>query len=298
MDRRRIGSLEVSTVGVGCNNFGWTVFTHPLDQGETDRVVHAALDVGVNFFDTAESYGESEALLGQALVGRRDKAVIATKFSKARPADVRVALEGSLSRLKTDHIDLYQLHRPDPAVPVEDTLGVLGEFVAEGKVREVGCSNMSAEQLRAARTISDRGAAFVSVQNELSLMNRAAAHDVVPECERQGIAFLPYFPLGNGLLTGKYRRGKPKPIETRLASGPMAGRFSEAALDVVERLHAFAESRGHTLLELAFAWLLASPAVASVIAGVTSPAQVRANAAVSWRLTSSDLSELQQRLDM
>jgi aryl-alcohol dehydrogenase-like predicted oxidoreductase len=295
---RRIGTLNVSVVGVGCNNFGWTVFTHPLDDTETTRVVHAAIDAGVNFFDTAESYGDSETLLGRALERRRHQAVIATKFSKAGRADIRAALEASLRRLNTDRIDLYQLHRPDPAVPIEDTLGALQELVQAGKVREIGCSNFLADQLRATSKDAGDSARFVSVQNELSLLNRAAAKDVVPECERLGMAFLPFFPLANGLLTGKYRRGKAKPADTRLAGGPMAGRFSDAAVDVVERLTTFAESRGHTLLELAFAWLLASPAVASVIAGVTSPEQVRANAsAAGWQLTAADRSDLQQLLD-
>ena len=298
MQTRRIGSLNVSVVGVGCNNFGWTVFTRPLDEAATTRVVHAAMDAGIDFFDTAESYGDSETLLGRALRGRRHQAVIATKVSKARPADMRVALEGSLQRLNTDRIDLYQLHRPDPAVPIEDTLGALREFVQAGKVRETGCSNFSAEQLRAARQAADGGAGFVSVQNELSLLNRAAATDVVPECERLRMAFLPFFPLANGLLTGKYRRGTARPADTRLVDGPMAARLSESALDVAERLAAFAEARGHTLLELAFAWLLAFPAVASVIAGVTSPEQVRANAsAASWQLTPADLSDLNVLLE-
>jgi aryl-alcohol dehydrogenase-like predicted oxidoreductase len=298
MHTRQIGSLAVSVVGVGCNNFGWTVFAHPLDEAGTARVVHAAMDAGVTFFDTAESYGDSETLLGRALQGRRDRAVIATKFSKANPATIGDALDASLRRLNTDRIDLYQLHRPDPAVPIEDTLSVLDRLIQQGKVREIGCSNFSTDQLRAAEKAAGSGARFVSVQNELSLLARAAAKDMVPECERHDIAFLPFFPLGNGLLTGKYRLGEPKPTDTRLASGPMAGRFTDGALQVVERLAVFAESRGRTLLELAFAWLLASPAVASVIAGVTSPDQVRANAAAAaWKLTPADLADVQALLD-
>ena len=309
MEKRRIGTLEVSEVGVGCNTFGWPVLPNTLDATGTAAVVHAARDAGINFFDTAEAYGDSEVLLGQALGGRRAEAVIATKFSKAHPEAMRVSLDTSLRRLGTDYIDLWQLHMPDPAVPFADTLGVIGDAILAGKVREGGCSNFGVAQLAEAAAVSgalptvsrpviDRGPAhaaapaFVGVQNELSILNQGAS-DVVAWCEQHGTAFLPYFPLAAGLLTGKYRRGRMEGLDTRLTSGPLAGRMTQAELDRVEALAVFAESRGHTLLELAFGWLLASPAVASVIAGARSVAQVVANAeATRWRLTAADVAEI------
>ncbi len=201
-----------------------------IGEGDSARVVHAALDAGITFFDTADIYGstQSEVFLGRALAGRRDSAVIATKFGMkidagregARPDYVRRAADDSLRRLGTDRIDLYQLHQPDPAVPIADTLGALEDLVRAGKVREIGCSNFSAAQLRDARAACEPGAAqFVSVQNELSLLKREAERDVLPECGRLGIKFLPYFPLASGLLTGKYRRGEPAPEQTRLSQG-------------------------------------------------------------------------------
>jgi aryl-alcohol dehydrogenase-like predicted oxidoreductase len=301
VDRRRIGSLDVSVVGLGCNNFGWR-----LNAGATERVVHAALDAGVDFFDTADIYGtgQSEEYLGRALGRKRSQVVLATKFGMkmdehrkgAKPEYVRQALHDSLRRLGTDTIDLYQLHQPDPEVPIADTLAVLDEAVKAGQVREIGCSNFSAEQLREAEAATRSGAArFGSVQNEYSLCHREPERGVLAECERQGIAFIPYFPLANGLLTGKYRKGQPLPKGTRIKPGQ--GRFSDLlsddSLDRVEKLVAFAESRGRTLLELAFAWLLARPVVVSVIAGATSPQQARSNAgAAGWQLTAEDLAEI------
>jgi aryl-alcohol dehydrogenase-like predicted oxidoreductase len=299
MQTRRIGSLEVSAVGLGCNNFGMR-----NDAVQTERVVGAALDAGINFFDTAEVYarGQSEEFLGRALGLRRSEAIIATKFghpgtgpeSGGRPAFVRKALEGSLRRLGTDYVDLYQMHRPDPNVPIAETLGVLDELVKAGKVREIGSSNFSADQIRKAAEVLPEGAArFVSVQNEYSLINRQPESGVLAECERSGVAFIPYFPLANGLLTGKYRKGQPVPEGTRLASGPPSRLVTDENLDLVERLVAFSESRGHTLLELAFSWLLSRPTVASVIAGATRPEQVHANAAAAnWTLSDADLREL------
>jgi aryl-alcohol dehydrogenase-like predicted oxidoreductase len=300
METRRIGSLEVSVVGLGCNNFGGR-----LDAAATARVVDAAQAAGISFLDTADIYGgtRSEEYLGQALQGRRDHVVLATKFGMkvgegrqgARPDYVRQALEDSLRRLRTDRIDLYQLHQPDPAVPIADTLAALDEAVRAGKVREIGCSNFTAAQLREAEgAVRDGAARFVSVQNEYSLLQREPEREVLAECERQGLAFIPYFPLASGLLTGKYRRGRPAPKGSRIEPG---GRFAdllaERNLEVVERLIAFAEARGRTLLELAISWLLARPQVASVIAGATSPEQVAANArAASWQLTSADLAEI------
>jgi aryl-alcohol dehydrogenase-like predicted oxidoreductase len=300
METRRIGALEVSVVGLGCNNFGGR-----LDAAATARVVHAALDAGITLLDTADIYGGtlSEEHMGQALKGRREQAVLATKFGMkvdeqrqgAGPAYVRAALEDSLRRLKTDRIDLYQLHQPDASVPIADTLGALDDAVRAGKVREIGCSNFTSAQLREAAAAVKSGAArFVSVQNEYSLLKRDPEAEVLPECERQGLAFLPYYPLANGLLTGKYRRGRAAPAGVRIQPG---GRYdpllSDASLDRVEALLAFAESRRHTLLELAFSWLLSHSPVASVIAGATSPEQIAANSnAASWRLTAAELAEL------
>ena len=303
MDTRRIGSIEVSVVGLGCNNFG-----KRLDADATARVVHAALDAGVTFFDTADTYGgtRSEEYLGRALGRRRDQVVIATKFGwriddqrhGARPEYVRRAAEDSLRRLGTDRIDLYQLHRPDPTVPIADTLGALDELVQAGKVREIGCSNFSVEQIREAEAAVRPGAArFVSVQNEYSLLHREPERSVLPECERLGLAFLPYFPLANGLLTGKYRQGQPAPAGSRIASGTHTEVLTELNLSLVEALIRFAESRGHTLLELAFSWLLTRPVVASVIAGATKPEQVRANAAAAgWALSDAERAEVDRIL--
>jgi aryl-alcohol dehydrogenase-like predicted oxidoreductase len=300
MERRRIGSLEVTVVGLGCNNFGGR-----LDADATAKVVRAALDAGISFFDTADIYGgtRSEEYLGRALGQRRDEALIATKFGGkldderkgARPEYVRRAAEDSLRRLGTDRIDLYQLHMPDPEVPIEETLGAMNELVRAGKVREIGCSNFSVEQLRAAEAVLPGGARFVSVQNHYSLMHRDAERDVLSECERAGLAFLPYFPLANGLLTGKYRKGQPAPEGARLSGGSHSARaLSEENLDRVEALIRFAESRGRTILELAVSWLLSRPAVASVIAGATRPEQVKSNAAAApgWRLSADDLARI------
>jgi aryl-alcohol dehydrogenase-like predicted oxidoreductase len=299
MDTRRIGSLEVSVVGLGCNNFG-----RRLDSGATSAVVDAALDSGITFFDTADIYGgtNSEEYLGRALGRRREDVVVATKFGAAvdeqrkgaGPEYVRGAVEDSLRRLGTDRIDLYQLHTPDPNVPIEDTLGALEELVQAGKVREIGCSNFSADQLREAEEATCDGAArFVSVQNEYSLLHREPERDVLPECERLGIAFVPYFPLANGLLTGKYRRGEDAPVGSRLDSGRGDRLLTDRNLATVERLIEFSQRRGHTILELAFSWLLNRPAVVSVIAGATSPEQARSNAAAAgWELTDTELAEV------
>jgi aryl-alcohol dehydrogenase-like predicted oxidoreductase len=298
---RRIGSLTVSVVGVGCNNFGWRA-----DETGTRAVVDAALDTGINFFDTADIYGDtmSEELLGRALRGRRNRAVIATKFGLAggrcpggaSPAYVRSSVESSLKRLGVDVIDLYQLHSPDPKTPIADTLGALDELVKAGKVREIGCSNLSVAQLREAAAAGRPGSArFASVQNELSLMKTDATRDVLPECAQTGLAFLPYFPLASGLLTGKYRKGSTPPAGSRLTSGGeyFEGKLDDAALSKVEDLVAFANTRGHTILELAFAWLLSFAPVSSVIAGATNGEQIRANAAAaSGSLSAAGLDEL------
>ncbi|MEO8126150.1 MAG: aldo/keto reductase [Bryobacteraceae bacterium] len=296
MEKRRIGGLEVTVVGVGCNNFGWRI-----DAAISSKVVHAAIDEGINFFDTADMYGagQSEEYLGRALGARRHEILIASKFGMkmddqrhgAKPAYVKQAAEDSLHRLGTDHIDLYQLHTPDPSVPIADTLGALEELVSEGKVLEIGCSNFSAEQLREA------GGRFASVQNQYSLMHRDPEAEVLPECVHSGIAFLPFFPLASGLLTGKYRRGQPLPSGSRGEAGWGPKVYTDANLGKVEWLIQFAESHGHTLLELAFSWLAARPAVASVIAGATNTDQVKANAsAANWKLTPAELAEIDEGL--
>jgi aryl-alcohol dehydrogenase-like predicted oxidoreductase len=298
-DQRSIGSLRVSVVGLGCNNFGMRI-----DAAATERVVHAALDAGINFFDTADIYGstKSEEFLGRALAGRRDRAIVATKFGMAgdeqrkgaRPDYVTRACDDSLRRLDIDHIDLYQLHQPDPGVPIADTLGALDGLVKAGKIREIGCSNFSAEQLDEAERATKSGAArFVSVQNEYSLLHREPERAVLPACDRLGLAFLPFFPLASGLLTGKLEPGKPAPADSRL-SLPWTSRFTtDKNVRIAEALKAFAAARRHTLLELAFSWLASRQQVASVIAGATSPEQVRANAAAANRsLTREDLAEI------
>jgi aryl-alcohol dehydrogenase-like predicted oxidoreductase len=304
MEIRRIGSLEVSVVGLGCNNFGMR-----LDFPATEAVIAAALEAGINLLDTADTYGgtKSEEFIGRALGKRRDEVVLATKFGSkldeerkgAAPAYVRRAVEDSLRRLGTDRIDLYILHWPDPAVPIADTLGALDELVRAGKVREIGCSNVSAEQLREAKAAVKAGAArFVSTESEYSLLHRDPEAGVLAECVNQGMALLPYFPLASGLLTGKYRKGQPLPQGTRITDGGRFSRFlTEERLERVESLARFAESGGHNLLELAFSWLLARKPVTSVIAGATSPAQVKSNAgAAGWKLTADELAEVDRLL--
>jgi aryl-alcohol dehydrogenase-like predicted oxidoreductase len=304
MENRRIGSLAVSVVGLGCNNFGIR-----LDAERTARVVHAALDRGINFFDTADVYGgtRSEEFLGRALGARRSSIVLATKFGLpvegqgkgGRPEYVKQALEASLRRLGTDYVDLYQLHRPDPEVPVADTLGALDDLVRAGKVREIGSSNFSVAQIAEAEALSveKHQAKFASVQNEYSLLERSAEQGVLEACRARGIGFLPYFPLASGLLSGKYAAGGTAPAGARLAGGgALSDRFlSPRNVEVASQLRRFAEERRHSLLELAFSWLLARPAVVSVIAGATAPEQIDANvAAASWQLTAADLAEIER----
>ena len=305
MQTRKIGSLDASVVGLGCNNFGWKI-----DEAETAKVVDAALEAGVTFFDTADRYAgtKSEEFLGRTLKGRRDQVVLATKFGSrlegrleggAKPDYIRQSVDGSLRRLNMDHVDLYQIHTPDDDTPIADTLGALNELVQAGKVREIGCSNFSAAQLQGAEAAGRGGARFVSVQNEYSLLKREAEADVLPVCEKLGIGFLPYFPLASGLLSGKYRAGQPLPAGTRIQAGEsFAHLLAPENLAVVEKLIAFSEARGHTILDLAFSWLLRRPAVASVIAGATSPAQVQANAAAAaaWNLTGADQAEVEALL--
>lgn len=299
METRKIGSLEVSVVGLGCNNFGWRI-----DEAGTQAVVDAAIENGITFFDTADIYGgtKSEQFLGRALGKRRQQVIVATKFGMkvaddkqgAHPDYIRQAVEESLQRLGTDYIDLYQLHRPDENVPIADTLGALDELVKAGKVREIGASNFSANQLRHAEEAVKEGAArFVSLQNEYSLFHREPEAEVIPEAQKQGVAFLPYFPLANGLLTGKYRQNQEIPDGTRMELDRFKGSLNETNLAIVEKLIQFSEQRGRTILELAFSWLATHPTVASVIAGATSPQQIQGNAtAANWKLSASELEEI------
>jgi aryl-alcohol dehydrogenase-like predicted oxidoreductase len=290
---RSIGSLRVTVAGLGCNNFG-----RRLGLDETRAVIDAALDAGINLLDTADIYGDgrSEEMIGEVLSAeRRSRVVLATKFgmdlSGSLPGApgsaeyVRAACERSLSRLQTDVIDLLQYHKPNPDVPLEETLAAMEDLRREGKARELGVSNFSAEQLRATPDVA-------SLQNEYSLLRREIEHDVIPTCEELGVAVLPYFPLASGLLSGKYRRGEDAPSGTRLAGRDRIA--SDAEWDTIEALDRFASERGLELIDVAIGWLVAQPAVASVIAGATKPEQVRRNAqaAVSWQPSREDLDEL------
>ncbi len=291
------GGPEVSVVGLGTNNFG-----RRCDYDQTLAVIDAALDAGVTLFDTADIYGQgmSEEYIGRALEGRRDQVVIATKFGsemderpeerRGNPDYIRWAVEGSLRRLRTDVIDVYQMHVPDPVTPIVETLGALNDLVAEGKVRWIGSSNFSADQIEAAEEVS-RGAGFdrfVSAQNQHSLVKREVEDDVLPVCEKLGIGFLPYFPLASGLLTGKYTRGE------EATEGRLVGReIPEDQWDRAEALQSYADERGASLLDVAVGGLLAMPAVTSVIAGATKPEQVRANvAAGAWEPSDADVAAL------
>jgi aryl-alcohol dehydrogenase-like predicted oxidoreductase len=287
--------LRVSRVGLGCNNLGSRV-----DLEQSRAVVEAALEAGVTFFDTAEVYGGgggSERILGELLEGRRDRVVLATKFGwdsdhgRGSAAVVRDAIAGSLERLRTDYVDLYYLHKPDPDTPIGETLSALDELVRAGTVRAIGCSNFSAEQLREAdRVAAELGTArFTVLQNEYSLMRRDDDVDVLPPCRELGIGYVPYFPLASGLLTGKYRRGEPAPEGTRLHGREIA----DERLARAESFAAFANERGHTVLELALSALASTPGIGSIIAGATKPEQVRANAAAAgWQLGEDDLAAL------
>jgi aryl-alcohol dehydrogenase-like predicted oxidoreductase len=297
--------LVVSVAGLGCNNFG-----RRLDLDGSRAVVDAALDEGITLLDTAESYGgggRSEAFIGEILQGRRDQVVLATKFghrnagldfgaaggAKGGRGYLMRAVELSLRRLRTDYIDLYQLHTPDPATPIEETLTALGDLVAQGKVRYIGHSNFSGWQLAdaawAARELRSTG--FISAQNHWSLLERDVEAELVPAAVHHGLGVLPYFPLANGLLTGKVRRGQAPPEGTRLAS--RQGYITESKLDRVEALIGWAEGHGVTILDVAIGGLAALPGCASVIAGATSPEQVRANAAAAdWVPSADELTDL------
>jgi aryl-alcohol dehydrogenase-like predicted oxidoreductase len=310
MEFRRLGSsgLAVSVVGLGTNNFGMK-----LDEQQSREVVDAALEAGITLFDTSDSYGVSEQRLGVLLEGRRDDVVLATKFgsdTRARGNSngedwgargsrryIRRAVEASLRRLRTDWIDLYQLHRPDPATPIEETLSALDDLVHEGKVRYLGSSNFAGWQVADAEWIArTRGyERFVSAQNEYSWLERDIEDDLVPALEQYEIGLLPFFPLASGLLTGKYRRGEAPPTGSRIQAWGRESMLTDATFDVIEGLEAFAAARSVTLLDVAIGGLAAQPAVASVIAGATSAAQVVANvAAGDWQPTLDDLAELDE----
>ncbi len=303
MEHRTIGRLSVPLAGIGCNNFGMR-----LDADQVRGVVDAAFEVGATHFDTAESYGggHSEEFLGRALRGRREDAIVTTKFGfptggVERPgsaANVARCIAASLDRLGMDHVDLYLLHRPDPTTPITETLEAMARLVAAGKVREIGGSGFSAEQLvaadTAARELGVQG--FVNIQNEYSLLDRSVEREVLPECDRLGVSFVPYFPLASGMLTGKYRRGEGPPAGTRLATWGDRGTalLSDDNFETVGRLEAWARPHGHTLHELALSYLSSAPVVASVICGAMSPEQVRANAAATtaWTLSEAERAEV------
>lgn len=305
MEHRQIGELSVSVVGLGCNNFGMRI-----DADQTRRVVDAAIEHGINYFDTAESYGQgrSEELLGQALGARRSEVIVASKWGHTvsldegerggDPKQIRRRLDASLERLGTEYIDHYQLHRPDPSTPHEETLGCLAELREEGKIREIGCTHFSADDLASSHAAADAigVAPYPSIQNYYSLLTRTPETDGVFEtCERLGVAFVPYFPLESGLLTGKYRLGEPRPEGSRLeAWGDRSGAFiDDDKLATVERLIAWASERGLSLLDIALGWHTSHPLVASVIAGATRPEQVEANvAAAATSLSADDRAEI------
>jgi aryl-alcohol dehydrogenase-like predicted oxidoreductase len=303
METRALGSLQVSVVGVGCNNFG-----SRLDQAGTTDVVHAALDAGITFFDTADIYGatKSESMLGVALGARRHEAIIASKFGMpiddshfgAKPSYVKSACEDSLRRLGTDHLDLYQLHYPDDTVPIADTLGALRELVEAGKVREIGCSNLTVAQLKEAKSAAGDGPAFVSVQNQYSLLEREPERDgVLAACTELDMSFLPFYPLANGLLTGKVRPGQPIPEGSRLAKMTPERSVHWLGDELQAKVAAlldYAESIDVPILSLAFSWLLSHGAVASVIAGASNADQVRANAAAVRNLSPEVIARLDE----
>jgi aryl-alcohol dehydrogenase-like predicted oxidoreductase len=298
MDKRKLGgsNIEVSVVGVGCNNFGGRM----PDVASVAAVVHRALDRGITLFDTADVYGnrgKSEEFLGETLGSRRKDIVLATKFGMAmsdgaKPRDasgayVTKACEASLKRLNTDWIDLYQVHRPDPKTPADETMRALEDLVKQGKVRAIGCSNFSAAQLEGAQQAAESAGVmpFATTQDEYSLLARGIERDIVPAVEAHGMSLLPYFPLASGLLTGKYRRNTEPPKGARLAiSKDHASDFISARnWTLVEKLEAVAQKSGHSMLELAFGWLLAKPVIGSVIAGATRPEQIDQNVAAAGR---------------
>jgi aryl-alcohol dehydrogenase-like predicted oxidoreductase len=305
MQTRTIAGQQVSLVGLGCNNFGMRI-----DEDQSRLVVHAALDAGITFFDTADMYGttKSEDFLGRILAGKWDDVVIATKFGGPVQGEgsgggsrkwAQQAVDDSLRRLGVDVIDLYQYHYPDPNVPLEETMGAMHEMVIAGKVRAIGHSNFNGNQIDQVTALAEQNGwtRYVTAQNNFSVIQRdGIVDDVLPACERNHVGLLPWYPLGAGMLTGKYRRGEPAPDGTRLATAPEERRvlvMNDTMFDRVERLEKWAADRGHTILELAFAWLAAIPSIPSIIAGATRPEQVKANvAAVEWTLTPAEWDEV------
>jgi aryl-alcohol dehydrogenase-like predicted oxidoreductase len=306
MKKRNLGKsgLKVTLAGIGCNNFGWFI-----DDDRSRKTVFKALDLGINLFDTADVYGRggSETLLGQLLADRRKDVILATKF--ALPMDdaeilsgasrhyIFSAVEASLQRLKTDWIDLYQVHRWDPSTPMEETVRALEDLVQQGKVRYIGLSNHPAWKVVEAQWITKTLGAdpFISCQDEYSLLHRAPEHELIPAAEAYGLGLLPYFPLASGLLSGKYKRESALPAGTRMANRKgIADRYlTEQNWAIVDKVDAFCTQRGHTLLELAFSWLAAKPVVSSIIAGATTPEQLEQNVkALEWQLTPEDLAEV------
>lgn len=307
MELKNLGrsGLQVSKVGLGCNNFGGR-----LDKAATASVVHAALDAGITLFDTADIYGgrgPSEECLGAALQGHRRDVIVATKFASPMGEGphwsgtsrryIFEAVEASLRRLGTDYIDLYQVHFPDPRTPLDETMRALDDVVRQGKARYIGCSNYAGWQVVESQWVARTHhlTPFISAQNQYSLMDRRIERELVPACNAHGLGILPYFPLANGFLTGKYKSGEQAPEGTRLAG---AGARADAILNernfaTLAKLEGFAEARGHTVLEVAIAWLANQPHVGSVIAGATSPEQVAQNAAAGeWKMTAEELAEV------
>jgi aryl-alcohol dehydrogenase-like predicted oxidoreductase len=302
--------LPFSTLGLGCNDFGVR-----LDLAGASAVVDAAFDAGVTVFDTADVYGKrggSETILGQALGARRKDVVLVTKFGVAMDAESRLkggshgyvmsAVEASLKRLKTDWIDLYYYHRPDPTTPIEETLRALDQLIQQGKVRYIGCSNMSAAQVVQAQAVSEANALhrFVCCQDQYNLLSRQIEAELIPALELQEVPLLPYFPLASGMLTGKYQFGVPVPEGARLSQRRYSDRFlNNRNFALVEELKKFCAQRGRSMLELAFGWLLTKPVVGSVIAGVSTPEQLRQNvAATGWRLDPAEMAEINRITDV
>ena len=302
MESRQVGSLTVSALGLGVGNV--------TDNNHTaaEAIMLAAVDCGITYFDISNRPDSTEQYVGRALAGYRDSVVIATKYGSrpspgvlacATPEYTRASVDRSLSNLGTDRIDLFYLHRPDPDTPIADTLGALDELVTAGKIREIGCSKFSADQLREAdKAVTDGAARFVAVENHCSLLDLGDEDTVLPLCAELGIAYMAYWPLAAGLLSGKYQRGAPMPAESRFAARRkwqprVAEWHTDENYDILDRLMPWARDHGHTIIELAFAWLLAHPAVGTMIAGASSPEQLRSNVeAVTWRLTPEEFGEV------
>ena len=309
MEYRNLGrsGLQVSVVGLGCNNFG-----RRTDLEMTGKVINTALDLGINLLDTADVYGGnglSEEFMGKVLQGRRNEAVLATKFASKMGEGpmknggsrryIMSAVEDSLRRLQTDHIDLYQIHTPDAKTPIDETLRALDDLVTQGKVRYIGHSNFSGWQTAAAHFTAEKMGAnpFISAQNEYNLLNRRIERELVPACEAYGLSILPFFPLASGFLTGKYKQDQPLPEGARLSSPAAAGMASQILTpknyETLEKLEAFATQRGKPMIDLAFGWLASQTFVASVIAGATRPEQVQQNVeSGNWRLTADEMAEV------